>query len=200
MAFARPSASRKASLIPCAKLACTTIVRVDAASGQPRRRRLTEEITAIRQSDDIARADGASCYWHPRAGARNGSSMNERARFVIGADGLHSLVACALGHRHIARAMLPCVERPWSGFHVSGAELHTLRTALCGVPTKATWLCDLSNGPKKTVQQCRPPRRQRTGQFRKALELVPGLADARTRGGHRAETKCWACRIAEFLP
>jgi flavin-dependent dehydrogenase len=60
-----------------------------------------------------------------RGRTRNGSSMTEKARFVIGADGLRSLVACAVGaSTYRERPTVACAYYTyWSGVSVSGAEL-----------------------------------------------------------------------------
>ena len=121
-----------------------------------------------------------------RGRTRNGASVTEKARFVIGADGLHSLVARAVGaSKYQEKPTVTCAYYTyWSGVSVSGAELYPRENRFIVVfPTNDDLVCNLIEWPKENFPAVRADIE---GQFLQALELAPGLAE-RIRGGRRAE-------------
>lgn len=133
-----------------------------------------------------------------RGRTRNGSSMTEKARFVIGADGLHSLVACAVGaSTYRERPTVACAYyTSWSGVSVSGAELYTRENRfIVAFPTNDNLVCNLIEWPKEDFPAVRADIE---GQFLKALELAPGLAE-RTRGGQRAGRFVGTAELPNFF-
>jgi 2-polyprenyl-6-methoxyphenol hydroxylase-like FAD-dependent oxidoreductase len=118
--------------------------------------------------------------------AAGGATVTEEARIVIGADGLHSLVA-----RHVqapiyeARPALTCAYYAyWDDFPVEGAELYARpnRMLIAG-PTNDGRTSVIVYWP---VAEFREVRTNVEHNFLSALNLVPSLAD-RARTGHRAE-------------
>ncbi len=124
--------------------------------------------------------------------------MTEKARFVIGADGLHSLVACAVGaSTYRERPTVACAYyTSWSGVSVSGAELYTRENRfIVAFPTNDNLVCNLIEWPKEDFPAVRADIE---GQFLKALELAPGLAE-RTRGGQRAGRFVGTAELPNFF-
>jgi flavin-dependent dehydrogenase len=121
-----------------------------------------------------------------RGRTRNGASVTEKARFVIGADGLHSLVARAVGApKYQEKPSVTCAYYTyWSGVSVNGVELYARENQfIVAFPTNDDLVCNLIEWPKENFPVVRADIE---GQFLRALELAPGLAK-RIRGGKRAE-------------
>jgi flavin-dependent dehydrogenase len=121
-----------------------------------------------------------------RGRTRNGTGVTEKARFVIGADGLHSLVARAVGaSKYQEKPAVTCAYYTyWSGVSVSGAELYPRENLfIVAFPTNDDLVCNLIEWPKENFPAVRADIE---GQFIQALEKAPGLAE-RIRGGRRAE-------------
>jgi flavin-dependent dehydrogenase len=121
-----------------------------------------------------------------RGHAPRGATVTEAARIVVGADGLHSLVARAVAApAYDVRPALTCAYYAyWDGFPVDGAELYVRpdRMLLAG-PTNDGQTLVIVYRP---VADFRAVRTDVERHFLAALDLVPSLA-ARARAGTRAE-------------
>ncbi|HEY7031759.1 MAG TPA: NAD(P)/FAD-dependent oxidoreductase [Thermomicrobiales bacterium] len=118
--------------------------------------------------------------------AAGGATVTEEARIVVGADGLHSLVA-----RHVqapaydVRPTFTCAYYAyWSDLPLAGAELYVRpeRMVLAG-PTNDRQSLIIVYWP---IAAFREVRTDVEGHFLKALALVPDLAE-RVRAGTRTE-------------
>jgi flavin-dependent dehydrogenase len=121
-----------------------------------------------------------------RGRTRNGASVTEKARLVVGADGLHSLVARTVGaSKYQEKPTVACAYYTyWSGVSVNGAELYPRDNRfIVAFPTNDDLVCNLIEWPKESFPAVRADIE---GQFLQALELAPELAE-RIRGGKRAE-------------
>jgi len=79
-----------------------------------------------------------------RGRGASGREMEERARLVVGADGLHSLVAEAVQARRYSEhpALTWCCYAYWSGIDLDGSELHLAgRRAVAAIPTNDGLTC-----------------------------------------------------------
>lgn len=121
-----------------------------------------------------------------RGHGRGRSLVAERARIVIGADGLHSLVARAVGAPTYNQwPSLTCAYYSyWSGVPVDGAELHPRpgRMILAGQTNDGQTMA-IVYWPSAAFHEVRSDIE---GNFMRALDLVPDLAE-RVRGGMRTE-------------
>lgn len=134
--------------------------------------------------DDLLWCDGrvVGIEGHRRGSAR----FSLRARFVVGADGLHSTVAKTVGaHTYRQRPTLTGVYYSyWSGISSLGASFHARSGRLLLVwPTNddltciyVAWPYDVFSDVQKDVE----------GNFHDALRLVPGLLDI-VMSGHREQ-------------
>ncbi|MGH9036983.1 MAG: NAD(P)/FAD-dependent oxidoreductase [Acidimicrobiia bacterium] len=115
---------------------------------------------------------------------RDGTEVTERARLVVGADGLHSVVARAVeASTYAERPSLTCFSYAyWSGVALDGAEFH-LRDgrAIFAFPTNGGLACI---GMEWPVAEARAFRADVEGNYLQTLDLAPGLAD-RVRAGSR---------------
>jgi flavin-dependent dehydrogenase len=133
-----------------------------------------------------------------RGRTRNGTSVAEKARLVIGADGLHSLVA-----RMVGAAMT--YEKPtvacayytyWSGVSVGGVELYPRdRRFTVAFPTNDDLVCTFIEWPKDEFHVVRTDVE---GHYWKMLELAPGLAE-RLRSGRRAARFIGTAKLPNFF-
>ncbi|MGH8973886.1 MAG: NAD(P)/FAD-dependent oxidoreductase [Acidimicrobiia bacterium] len=143
------------------------------AGAELRERFVVEEL--ILDDDQVAGVEG-------RDGA--GTVATERAGLVVGADGLHSVVARAVGASTYAeRPSLTCFAYAyWGGVALDGAELH-LRDgrAIFAFPTNDGLACI---GMEWPATQARAFRADVEGNYLETLRLAPGLA-ARVRSGSR---------------
>lgn len=120
-----------------------------------------------------------------RGRTRNGTSVTERARLVIGADGLHSLVARKVGAPidHEKPTVACAYYTYWSGVSVGSVELYPRdRRFICAFPTNDDLVCTFMEWPREEFHVVRADIE---GHYLKTLELVPGLAE-RIRSGKRA--------------
>jgi flavin-dependent dehydrogenase len=121
-----------------------------------------------------------------RGHERGGGLVSERARIVIGADGLHSFVARAVeADAYNVRPSMTCAYYSyWSGVPVNGAELHIRpdRMIIAGNTNDAQAMV-ISYWPGASFHEVRADI---DGSFMRALDLVPDLAE-RVRGGTRTE-------------
>ena len=121
-----------------------------------------------------------------RGQAKGGGAVEERARLVIGADGLHSMVA-----RHVKPAeydTLPSLTFAYysyfSGVEAAGAEMHPLDDGgILLFPTNNDMVCLGVGGPSEGFHAF---REDIEGNFLKLVERSPGLAE-RVRAGKREE-------------
>ena len=141
----------------------------------------------VRQSftvDELLFADGAVVGIRGRGEA--GRPVEERARIVIGADGVHSFVAAAVrAPEYDTRPMAICGYYSYfSGVEQEDIELYMRdRCAFGGVPTNGELHLVMLNWP---VQRFAEVRADLETHVRGALELAPDFA-ARVGRGRRAE-------------
>ena len=122
-----------------------------------------------------------------RGRAARGSTVTERARIVIGADGLHSFVARSVqAPTSEARPALTCAYYTyWSGVAAEGLELYPRPgNAIIVMPTHANLTCIAVQWP---VQRFDEVRADIERAYLAVLEtMAPALAE-RVRGGRREE-------------
>jgi flavin-dependent dehydrogenase len=114
-----------------------------------------------------------------------GTSVTEKARLVVGADGLHSRVARMVGAAiYQEKPTVACAYYTyWSGVSVGGVELYPRdRRMTIAFPTNDDLVCTFMGWPKEEFHDVRADIERH---YLKTLELVPGLAE-RIRGGKRA--------------
>lgn len=115
---------------------------------------------------------------------REGNVATERARLVVGADGLYSVVArAAEASTYAERPSLTCFAYAyWSGVALDGAEIH-LRDgrAIFAFPTNDGLACI---GMEWPAAEARAFRANVEANYLETLDLAPGLA-ARVRAGAR---------------
>jgi flavin-dependent dehydrogenase len=121
-----------------------------------------------------------------RGHARRGTPVVERAKIVIGADGLHSLVARAAGAAvYNDRPSFACAYYSyWAGVPIGGAEIYP-RTdrAIITAPTNDGQAVVIAYWPASMFHEVRADIE---GNFMRSLELTPSLTE-RVRGGTRTE-------------
>jgi flavin-dependent dehydrogenase len=113
-----------------------------------------------------------------------GATVSEEARIVVGADGMRSFVAKAVGApEYSTRPTLACAYYAyWSGVDVRTAEVYTReRWMTIAFPTNDGLVCTFAEWPREEFHAVRTDVE---GNFLKKLELAPGLAE-RVRGGAR---------------
>ena len=122
-----------------------------------------------------------------RGRQRNGATVEERARIVIGADGIRSLVAKqAKAPDYDTRPTAACAYYSYfSGVPQDDIELYVREhCAFGGVPTNDDLLLVMVNWPARDFAAVRADIE---GHVRQALTLAPDFA-ARVHGGKREET------------
>ena len=110
--------------------------------------------------------------------ARGSAKATLRAQVVVGADGLHSTVARAVGARSYQEhpALTGVLYSYWSGLSGLGASFHARPDRLVLVwPTNDDLTCIYVAWPHRGFREV---REDAEGEFHAALGLVPGLADA----------------------
>jgi flavin-dependent dehydrogenase len=115
-----------------------------------------------------------------------GTTVTEQARIVIGADGIHSLVARQVeAPSYNTRPTFACTYYSyWSGVPLDGVEFYPREHRGFGVlPTHHGLTCIIVGWPH---DQFHAFRADIEGNFLKTLELAPGLAE-RVRRGKREE-------------
>ncbi len=121
-----------------------------------------------------------------RARMKGGGIINATARIVIGADGLHSLVARTVGApSYKVRPTLTCSYFSfWSGLPNHGIEVHVCNhLLLLSFPTNDSLVCVGAQWP---ADQFHKIRTDIEAHFIKSLEHAPDLAE-RVRQGKREE-------------
>jgi len=152
------------------------LVRAAAASGAEVRQGFSVESLEF----DGTRVTGL------RGHGPDGVSVTERARVVIGADGIHSHVARAVGSpSYDEHPTLTCAYYSyWSGVELDGAELYPLPgRMIIAAPTNDDQIFTIVYWPAAEFAQVRGDVE---ASFMTALDLVPGLAE-RVRAGTRTE-------------
>jgi 2-polyprenyl-6-methoxyphenol hydroxylase-like FAD-dependent oxidoreductase len=111
--------------------------------------------------------------------ARGGKSVSERANVVIGADGMHSLVAKAVGARryHEVPPITPLYYAYWSGLPVD--EFKTYERPEDGrgwatTPTHDGLTCIVQGWPQAEFEA---NRKDIEGAFMRSFELLPEFAE-----------------------
>ncbi len=121
-----------------------------------------------------------------RGRSMGGALVSEQARLVIGADGMRSLVAREVqAASYNERPAFTCAYYSyWSGVPVEGVELYPRPDRMIvALPTNDGQTAIIVYWPNAAFHEIRSDIE---GNFWKALELVPGLAE-RCRSGQRAE-------------
>lgn len=117
-------------------------------------------------------------------GGREGQSVEEYARFVVGADGMHSLVARTMRPEeyHVLPTLTFGYYSYFSGVEHSGAEMHILDGGgMLMFPTNDDCVCLGVGGP---IDSFHDFRMDIEGNFARILDQAPELS-ARVRGGRQ---------------
>ncbi|MGN6565780.1 MAG: NAD(P)/FAD-dependent oxidoreductase [Thermomicrobiales bacterium] len=127
-----------------------------------------------------------------------GTTVTERARIVIGADGLHSLVARQVAAPvYNTRPTYACAYYSyWSGVPLDGVEFYPREHRGLGVlPTHQGLACIIVGWPHEEFAAYRADVE---GNYLKTLELVPALAE-RVRQGRREERFTGTAEMFNFF-
>jgi flavin-dependent dehydrogenase len=140
---------------------------------------LREHFTVRELLADGARVTGI------RGQAAGGAMVTERARIVIGADGPRSLVARSVrAPAYNARPTLTCSYYSyWSGVPVAGAEMHARPGLQISIGETNDGLTLV--GVNLPVARFREVRADIEGNFWRALDRAPGVAERVRAGGRR---------------
>ncbi len=120
--------------------------------------------------------------------AKGGATVTERARVVVGADGLHSLVAKAVRPEQYNEVpdLAPLYYTYWSGLPVEGFETYIRAEdgrGWAAWPTHDDLTCVIVGWPRS---QFKANRGDVEGTYMKSFELAPEFAE-RMRGAKREE-------------
>ena len=113
-----------------------------------------------------------------------GATVSEKARIVVGADGMRSLLARAVeAPEYNTKPTLACAYYTyWSGVPIEGAEIYPReRWITIAFPTNDDLVCTFIEWPR---EEFRAVRTDIAGHFLKKLDLAPNLA-GRIRSGKR---------------
>jgi flavin-dependent dehydrogenase len=133
-----------------------------------------------------------------RGRGERGGSVSEKARIVIGADGLHSLVGRAVRapRHHEQPTLTACYYSYWSGVPTDGAEVvNRIPRVWAAFPTNDDLTCIAMGWPRSEFEA---NRRDVEGTFMRGLELAPEFAE-RVRGGRREERFCGTGDMPNFF-
>jgi flavin-dependent dehydrogenase len=125
------------------------------------------------------------------------TAAEERARIVVGADGLHSLVARAVGApTYNAQPPLTCAYYSyWSGIPWDGFELYPREgRAVVVLPTNDGLVCIAVQWSHREFEAFRADVERN---FLQTLDLAPGLAE-RVRAGRREERFAGTADLPNF--
>jgi len=117
-------------------------------------------------------------------GGRDGQEIEERARLVVGADGVHSLIARIVQPQeyHVRPTMTFGYYSYFSGVEHDGAEMHiTEQGGMLMFPTNDDCVCLGVGGPVDAFHEFRSDIE---GNFARIVDLAPDLS-RRIRGGHQ---------------
>jgi flavin-dependent dehydrogenase len=133
-----------------------------------------------------------------RGRAKDGAAANETAQSVVGADGLHSLVARAVqAPTYNEKPTLTCwYYSYWSGVPMDGVEVYSRDgRVIPAAPTNDGLAAIPVVWPQKEFHDFRAAIE---ANFLKTLELAPGLAD-RVHGGKREERFIGTADVPNFF-
>ena len=133
-----------------------------------------------------------------RGRTRGGATITEKARIIVGADGLHSTVARAVqAPKYNEQPSLGCgYYTYWSGVPVEGVEFYQLdRRLVILLPTNDNLTCIAVGWPN---QEFHKNRTDIEGNYLKTLELVPRVAE-RMRGAKREERFVGTADLPNFF-
>jgi flavin-dependent dehydrogenase len=133
-----------------------------------------------------------------RGRTRKGTSVTEKARLVIGADGLRSLVACKVGAAiTYEKPSVACMYYTyWAGVSIGGVELYPRDGRFTvAFPTNDGLVCALMAWPREKFQVV---RKDIEGHYLQTLKLLPGLAE-RVRAGKRVERFVGTADLPNFF-
>ncbi len=128
----------------------------------------------------------------------DGSSVREQARIVIGADGLHSLVARTVqAPTYNEKPTFTCAYYSyWSGVPMQGVELYPRdHRIIIAFPTNDDQVVVFVEWPHAEFHAFRADIE---GNFLQTLELAPGLAE-RVRSGKREESFVGTADLPNFF-
>ncbi|OAI40429.1 hypothetical protein AYO38_01020 [bacterium SCGC AG-212-C10] len=129
---------------------------------------------------------------------RDGARVEERARFVVGAEGHHSVVANAVKaekYREV-EALTGGYYSYWSGVELDGAEVHTSdRGGVLAFPTNGGQVCVAAG---RARDQFATYRADIEGTFFSILDASPAFA-AKIRAGKREERWFGSADVPNFF-
>jgi flavin-dependent dehydrogenase len=128
----------------------------------------------------------------------SGSTVTEQVRIVIGADGLHSLVArqVAAPTYNTKPAFACAYYTYWSGVPLGGVEFYPREHRGFGaIPTHDGLTCIIVGWPQEEFQTFRADVE---GNYLKTLELAPGFAE-RVREGKREERFTGTAELVNYF-
>jgi flavin-dependent dehydrogenase len=133
-----------------------------------------------------------------RGRQRNGVTVTEHARLVIGADGMRSMLARAVqAPVYRAKPTLTCFYYSyWSGVRLEGAETYRIgRRAITAMPTHDGLACITAICPREWLAEFRADIE---GNYLKTIGLNPDLAE-RVSQGRREERIVGAADLPNFF-
>jgi flavin-dependent dehydrogenase len=133
-----------------------------------------------------------------RGRTRGGAMVMEKARIVVGADGMHSTVARAVqAPKYNEQPSLTCgYYTYWSGFPTEGAELYKMeRRYIVVMPTNDNLTCIIACWPNQEFHSYRADIRKN---YMKTLELAPRIAQ-RIHGARQEERFVGTADLPNFF-
>jgi flavin-dependent dehydrogenase len=130
--------------------------------------------------------------------ARGGERVTAHARYVVGADSHHSVVAKAVNApKYRERAALTgAYYSYWSGVPTDGAEIHASdRGGVLAFPTNDDQLCVAAGA---SIDRFKEYRADIEGTFMEIVDGAPNFA-ARLRAGKREERWVGTCDVPNFF-
>jgi flavin-dependent dehydrogenase len=139
-----------------------------------------------------------NCVTGIRGRASSGPTVTEKARIVIGADGMRSIVARTVqAPEYHRKPSLSCgYYSYWSGIPIDGFELYLRKgRVMAAFPTNDRLVLIFAGWPNK---QFREFRADIQGNFLNTLDLAPWLAE-RVRNGRREERFVGTADVPNFF-